>query len=71
MDDLSTDAFLFTFLNVKKIQNEQASRNVKVNTIRAEERDFYPLLKDEIFDFIYIDGDHKYKNVKVIYCKQK
>jgi hypothetical protein len=71
MDDLSTDAFLSTFLNVKKIQNEQASRNVKVNTIRAEERDFYPLLKDEIFDFICIDGDHKYKNVKVIYCKQK
>ena len=64
MDDLSTDAFLSTYLNVKKFQNEQASRNVKVNTIRAEANDFLPLLKDGIFDFIYIDGDHKYKNVK-------
>ena len=44
MDDLSTDAFLSTYLNVKKFQNEQTSRNVKVNTIGAEEKDFHPLL---------------------------
>jgi predicted O-methyltransferase YrrM len=64
MDDLSTDAFLSTYLNVKKFQNEHAHRGLKISTIRAEAKDFLPLLKDDSFDFIYIDGDHKYDNVK-------
>jgi hypothetical protein len=64
MDDLSTDAFLSTYLNVKKFQNEQNQKDIKINTIRADAKDFLPLLKDNSFDFIYIDGDHKYENVK-------
>lgn len=72
MDDLSTDAFLSTYLNVKRFQNERADRGLKINTIRAEAKDFLPLLKDDVFDFIYIDGDHKYENVKndIVHAKR-
>jgi hypothetical protein len=64
MDDMSTDAFLSAFLNVKKFQSEQAHKNIRINMVRGESTSLLPLLKDDSLDFIYIDGDHKYKNVK-------
>lgn len=64
MDDMSTDAFLSAFLNVKKFQREQAQRGIRINMVRGESTSLLPLMKDDSLDFIYIDGDHKYKNVK-------
>ncbi len=60
----STDAFLSTFLNVKKFQNENADRNIKINMTRADSMAYLDSLNSDYFDFIYIDGDHKYDAVK-------
>ena len=64
MDDLSTDAYLSCFLNVKKFENEHWKKNIKISTIRADSQYCLPTFKDDYFDFIYIDGDHKYEKVK-------
>ena len=64
MDDLSTDAYLSTFLSIKKFQSENIQKNISISTIRARAKDFLPFLKDDSFQFIYIDGDHKYENCK-------
>jgi hypothetical protein len=63
MDSMATDAFLSTFINVKKFQNSNASKNIAVNIVRGESKFFLQQLS-ECFDFIYIDGDHKYDAVK-------
>lgn len=34
-----------------------------VHTLRGTSRDIMPLLKEEQFDFIYVDGDHSYDSV--------
>jgi hypothetical protein len=64
MDDLSTDAFLSTYLNIKDFEAKSKDRDIKINMVRGESSTVLPLLKDELFDFIYIDGDHKYEVVK-------
>lgn len=65
VDDLSTDAFLSAFLSVKKIQAARKAEGVKVNMIRGDSASLLPTLADGIFDFIYIDGDHKYDRAKI------
>ena len=62
MDSLSSEAFLSTFLSVKKFENENDNKNVTL--MRGNSTTLLPLFKDEIFDFIYIDADHKYDSVK-------
>ncbi|MEM5471646.1 class I SAM-dependent methyltransferase [Hoeflea sp. AS60] len=62
MDSLSSEAFLSAFLNVRKFENEQDDKNVSL--IRGKSSSILPLLKDDSFDFIYIDADHKYESVK-------
>ena len=64
MDDLSTDAFLSAFLKVKKFETENKDRNIKIQMTRGASSSVLPLLKDDSFDLIYIDGDHKYENSK-------
>jgi len=61
MDSLTSEAFLSTFLNVRRFENEVD--NKKISLIRSQSS-FTSLLKDSSFDFIYIDADHKYESVK-------
>lgn len=64
MDSLSSDAFLSAYLNVRRFENERSERNVDVTLIRGDSGRFLNLFKEQIFDFIYIDADHKYESVK-------
>lgn len=61
MDSLTTEAFLSTFLRVRKFEDERNSKNVSL--IRSSSS-FLSFIKDGTFDFIYIDADHKYDSVK-------
>ena len=64
MDDLSTDAFLSTYLNIKNFEDSSKDRDIKISMIRGDSSVTLPLLQADTFDFIYIDGDHKYENVR-------
>jgi hypothetical protein len=63
MDVLSSDAFLSTYVAVRKFEAEHRDREVEVQLIRADTETFLPYLNPESFDFIYIDGDHKFEKV--------
>ena len=62
MDNLSTDAFLSAFLQVRKFEDLRKKDDIKINLIRGDSRLFLPSFQSESFDFIYIDGDHKYES---------
>lgn len=64
MDDMSTDAFLSAYLSTRRIEAERAHENVKVNLIRGDSESCLSAFEENSFDFIYIDGDHKYPKVK-------
>jgi hypothetical protein len=64
MDDLSTDAFLSSYLNIKRVEESRRQDNVKVHMIRGDSATILDSFKSDIFDFIYLDGDHKYEKVK-------
>ena len=64
MDVLSTDAFLSTFLRVKKIEQDRRDDNLKINLVRGDSSNSLGAFKSDFFDFIYVDGDHKYDKVK-------
>jgi hypothetical protein len=64
MDALASDAFISAFSEVKRIERERAKDNLTVNLLRANSSEYLKHLLDDSFDFIYIDGDHKYVNVK-------
>lgn len=64
-DDLATkDAFLSTFDIIKNFEENNRERCLEINMIRGDSRNVLPKLKNDQFDFIYIDGDHKYDPVK-------
>lgn len=65
VDDLSTDAFLSAYLNTKRLQEERQADNIKIHLTRGNASTFLPVLGSDLFDFIYIDGDHKYENIKL------
>jgi len=64
MDTMSTDAYLSTLVNVRKFENDQIESDIKIQIVRSDSSTFLPLLSENTFDFIYIDGDHKYNKVK-------
>ena len=43
---------------------EATGKKVRVNLIRADSNPFLSQLRTENFDFIYIDGSHRYSDVK-------
>ena len=64
MDTMATNAYLSTLVNIQKFENETIGSDTKVQIVRSDSLTFLPLLGDNSFDFIYIDGDHKYNKVK-------
>lgn len=64
MDDLTTDAFKSAFLEIKKIEMGRLQDNLAISLLRGDSASFLKYLKDDSYDFIYIDGDHKYEKVK-------
>ena len=64
MDDLSTDAFLSAFLEVKNIEAIRRDDELKISLVRGDSRVFTKNIVPGNFNFIYIDGDHKYEGVK-------
>jgi hypothetical protein len=64
MNLMATDAFLSTFIQVNKFQNSHPNARIEVNMVRAEARTFLAQIQPQTYDFIYIDGDHKYEAVK-------
>ena len=64
VDGMAADAFLSTYVNLKKFEHENEEKNISVNMIRGGAKEFLPMMASNVFDFIYIDGDHKYENVK-------
>jgi len=64
INNLSTDAFMSAFLETKKIEMERSRDNLAVTLLRGDSARFLRYLQEGTFDFIYIDGDHKYEKVK-------
>lgn len=64
MDELSTDAFLSAYLKVKRFETLKNKKDLSVNLIRAKSNVILKSFASDHFDFIYIDGDHKYSAVK-------
>lgn len=62
MDSLSSEAFMSAFLNVRRFENDADDKNVSL--IRGKSSAILPMFRDDSFDFIYIDADHKYDSVK-------
>jgi len=64
MDAHVTEAFISSFINIRKIERMRASQNIRLNMIRAKAAEFMAMLPPDSLDFIFIDGDHKYEAVK-------
>jgi hypothetical protein len=64
MDNYSTDAFLSTFVNIKKLEQFHLQNNISVSLVRSEASKFLTNIKDNSYELIYVDGDHKYDNAK-------
>jgi predicted O-methyltransferase YrrM len=62
MDGQASEAFLATFLAVRRFETAYPGR-VSVDIIRGDSERVLERLRTGIFDFIYIDGDHKYSSV--------
>jgi hypothetical protein len=60
MDGATTDAFLSAYLTCRRHEISAVDRQIDIHLVRAPSSQFLPMLADETFDFIYIDGDHKY-----------
>lgn len=63
VDSQVLEAYLATILAVRKFENAHPGR-LTVDIVRADSERFMERLSDGVFDFIYIDGDHKHASVK-------
>ncbi|MGE5475855.1 MAG: class I SAM-dependent methyltransferase [Bacteroidales bacterium] len=71
MDARMLEAFLSTVLVVKKCEYER-NGEININIMRGDSDDVLGGMRDGHFDFVYIDGDHKYKNSKkdIVHAKR-
>jgi len=63
MDSQVLEGYLSTILAVRKFENSNPGK-VTVDIVRGDSERVMDRMRDGIFDFIYIDGDHKYESVK-------
>lgn len=68
--DVPYAAFLSTIEQVKLFEQDN-KRNIKVNIIRGDSNPCLSYLNSNMFDFIYIDGDHSYKGSYYDMCEAK
>lgn len=64
MDNATSDAYLSTIINVKKMEQVHTQNNINVSIVKSESSKFLPKFADNLFDLIYVDGDHTYLNAK-------
>ena len=62
MDSLMLEAYLSTLMTVRKFEAEHPGR-LKIDILRGDSERVLGRMRDASFDFIYVDGDHKYKSV--------
>lgn len=62
MDAVPQHAISSTLRRV--FQHEATNSGLRINVIRADSAAFLPILKDALFDLIYVDGSHYYEDVK-------
>jgi predicted O-methyltransferase YrrM len=63
MDAQVLEAYLSTILAMRRFENAHPGK-IKVDILRADSERLLARMRDDQFDFIYIDGDHKYESVK-------
>jgi hypothetical protein len=61
-DSLVLEAYLSTVLAVRRFENQNRGK-LEIQVIRGNSEAVCKDFRDGIFDFIYIDGDHKYSSV--------
>ncbi len=61
---ISTDNLMAAFLAIKEIEKKRIRDSLNIHLIRAESNKFLNSLERDSFDFIYLDGDHRYENIK-------
>lgn len=63
MDGQMLEAYLSTILAVRKFENANPGR-IAIDIVRGDSERVLDRMRDGLFDFIYIDGDHKYESVR-------
>jgi len=63
LDALTDEAFMSAYSEVRQFETDPSNRDRRVHLIRGDSASFMATLADDSFDFIYIDGDHKYEKV--------
>jgi hypothetical protein len=63
MDAQVLEAYLATILAVRRFEITHPGR-LTIDIVRADSERVMARMRDGIFDFIYIDGDHKYESVR-------
>ncbi|MEI8301943.1 MAG: class I SAM-dependent methyltransferase [Burkholderiales bacterium] len=64
VDALMDEAYMSAYAQVRRFEANPANRDTKLHLVRGDSAAFMAALVDDSFDFIYIDGDHKYEKVK-------
>ncbi len=60
----TTENFLASFLAIKDIERVRVKDFLEINLVRGDSNNYLKLLKENNFDFIYLDGDHRYSAIK-------
>jgi|KBSSwiStaDraftv2_1062776.scaffolds.fasta_scaffold165080_2 hypothetical protein len=63
MDSQVLEAYLSTILAVRRFENAHPGR-VSVDIVRGDSERVLQRMRDDQFDFVYVDGDHKYPSVR-------
>lgn len=63
VDGLVLEAYLSTILGVRKFEHAHPGK-LAIDIVRGDSDRVLSRMRDDQFDFIYIDGDHKYAGIK-------